>query len=147
MLFRRIDILNLSPREELINNIKDVFESEFSDILFSDFDVSRIIYDNHKFIKDDFLHSRKIKANSRPDLLVLMKIIYHVQNLEKYDLVNLKKIEDLTPLTLNKVKKDIRKIILNFIFRNPYNIKYIKQDNRTKFQRDTDFWKPSLNYF
>jgi len=81
-IFERNDILSISPREELINNIRGVFENEFPEISFSDFDISRIIYDNHKFIKDDFLHLRKIKANSRPDLLVLMKIIYHVQNLK-----------------------------------------------------------------
>jgi len=146
-LFKRNDILSFSPREELINDIRGVFENEFPDTNFSDFDVSSIIYDNHKFIKDDFLHSRKIKANSRPDLLVLMKIIYHVQNLEIIDLVNLKKIRVLTPLTLMKIKRDIRKIILNFIFRNPYSIKYIKQDNRTKFQRDSYFWKPEFELF
>jgi hypothetical protein len=139
--------LSFSPREELINNISGVFENEFPDIDFSDFDVSRIIYDNHKFLKDDFLHSRKIKANSRPDLLVLMKIIYHIQNLEINDLVNLKKLRVLTPLTIMRIKKDIRKIILSFIFRNPYSIKYIKQDNRTKFQRDTYFWKPEFELF
>jgi len=139
--------LSFSPREELINNISGVFENEFPDIDFSDFDVSRIIYNNHKFIKDDFLHSRKIKANSRPDLLVLMKIIYHIQNLEINDLVNLKKLRVLTPLTIMRIKKDIRKIILSFIFRNPYSIKYIKQDNRTKFQRDTYFWKPEFELF
>lgn len=139
--------MSFSPREELINNISGVFENEFPDIDFSDFDVSRIIYDNHKFLKDDFLHSRKIKANSRPDLLVLMKIIYHIQNLEINDLVNLKKLRVLTPLTIMRIKKDIRKIILSFIFRNPYSIKYIKQDNRTKFQRDTYFWKPEFELF
>ena len=139
--------MSFSPREELINNISGVFENEFPDIDFSDFDVSRIIYNNHKFIKDDFLHSRKIKANSRPDLLVLMKIIYHIQNLEINDLVNLKKLRVLTPLTIMRIKKDIRKIILSFIFRNPYSIKYIKQDNRTKFQRDTYFWKPEFELF
>ena len=139
--------MSFSPREELINNISGVFENEFPDIDFSDFDVSRIIYNNHKFIKDDFLHSRKIKGNSRPDLLVLMKIIYHIQNLEINDLVNLKKLRVLTPLTIMRIKKDIRKIILSFIFRNPYSIKYIKQDNRTKFQRDTYFWKPEFELF
>lgn len=139
--------MSFSPREELINNISGVFENEFPDIDFSDFDVSRIIYNNHKFIKDDFLHSRKIKGNSRPDLLVLMKIIYHIQNLEINDLVYLKKLRVLTPLTIMRIKKDIRKIILSFIFRNPYSIKYIKQDNRTKFQRDTYFWKPEFELF
>ena len=39
------------------------------------------------------------------------------------------------------------KTIINFIFRNPYSIKYIKQDNRTKFQRNTDFWKPEFELF
>ena len=110
--------MSVSPREQLINNIRGVFENEFPDIHFSDFDVSRIIYNNHKFIKDDFLHIRKIKTNSRPDLLVLMKIIYYVQNLEIHDLVNLKNNGVSTPLTLMKIKREIDVAICDFCENN-----------------------------
>ena len=66
----------LCPREELIDEIRTIFKSYFPNEKITDFDISRIIYDNEKFIKDDFLHARKIRANSRPDLLVLLKMIY-----------------------------------------------------------------------
>jgi len=72
----------ITSREELINKIRNCIEKELPVIKLSDFELSRIIYDNQKFIKDDFLHARKIRTNSRPDLLVLMKIIYNIQNLD-----------------------------------------------------------------
>lgn len=135
----------LTPREDLINNIKIFFKREIPNIHLTDFDLSRILYNNQKFIKDDFLHARKITGNSKPDLLVLLKIIYHVQNLTSDD----KKLEKLgvNPHKLNKIKQYIRKTVIDFIFSNPYNIKYIKQDDRTKLQQETNYWRPEFELF
>jgi len=138
------DVL-FTPREILLNNIKNIFKREFPNICLSDFDISRIIYDNQKFIKDDFLHARKVSGNLRPDLLVLMKTIYNIQSLTIYD-EKLKKMV-ITSQILNRIKKDVRKTVVDFIFSNPYDIMYVKQDNRTKFQKDTNFWRPEFELF
>ncbi|MFX0187126.1 MAG: hypothetical protein ACFE8A_05255 [Candidatus Hodarchaeota archaeon] len=143
----KIHVQKDSPREKLINNIRNVFEREFPDSQLSDFDISRIIYNDPKFIKDNFLHSRKIKRNSKPDLLVLMKIIYYIQSLSINDIAKFKKMKDNTTKILDNIKIDIRKIILDFIFDNPYSTKYIKQDNRTKHQRENNYWRPEFELF
>ncbi|KPK32393.1 MAG: hypothetical protein AMS24_04315 [Chlamydiae bacterium SM23_39] len=141
----RLEDVLYTPREILLNNIKDIFKKEFPNICLSDFDISMIIYNNQKFIKDDFLHARKVNGNLRPDLLVLMKIIYNIQSLTIDD-EKLKKMV-ITSQILNRIKRDVRNTVIDFIFSNPYDIKYIKEDNRVKFQKDTNFWRPEFELF
>jgi len=137
----------ITSREELINKIRNCIEKELPVIKLSDFELSRIIYDNQKFIKDDFLHARKIRTNSRPDLLVLMKIIYNIQNLDINNELKFKSLKGIASHTLDNIIRDIRRIVVDFIFSNSYHKKYIKQDTRTKYQKETEFWKPEFNLF
>ncbi len=132
-----VKILNdEDPRISLIDELRNTFRSViFSKI--SDYDLSRIIYEDPKFIKDNFLHNRKIKTKSRPDLLVLLKIIYFVRIKNTTDSFINK--FGLNQRELINLKKKITKIVIDFIFSNPYRTKYIKPDKRAKFLKLVNF--------
>ncbi|MHA1456758.1 MAG: hypothetical protein ACTSR5_12380 [Promethearchaeota archaeon] len=76
-----------------------------------------------------------------------MKIIYHIQRLEVCYLKSIINIENLFETVLKEIIVDVREEIINFIFENPYNIKYIKPDDRRKHQKDVNFWRPEFELF
>ncbi|HEC37301.1 hypothetical protein LCGC14_0474110 [marine sediment metagenome] len=135
-----------SIKRKFFDEIKNIIKHEFPNARVFDTDISRIFFNRPRALKDSHLKGnykfRKLEKST------LFSMIYKIRFLTKTTLA--KKVRDISSveqLTLNNLKEDIETYIIDFIFSNPYNEKYINDEHdigtiyfKPEFDLTFDIW-------
>ncbi|MFX1426156.1 MAG: hypothetical protein ACFFBE_06860 [Promethearchaeota archaeon] len=131
---------NKSIKRKFFDDIKDIIRKYFPNIRIFDTDISRIFFNRARALKDSHLKGdyefRKLEKST------LFNMLYKIRFLTKKSLTE--KIRDITGtehINLNNLKIDIENFIIDFIFSNPFDVKYIDDS----FDIGTSYFKPEFD--
>jgi hypothetical protein len=120
-------------------NLKMIFSNYFPDIRIFDTDISRIFFNRARALKDS--HLKGTYEFRKLELSTLFSIIYKSRSLSKKLVVNnVRDIKEIDKITLLKIKADIENYIIDFIFSNPFEEKYISEEHII----GTSYYKPEF---
>ena len=113
-----------SIRREFFDNIKGIIKKHFPNIRITDRDLSRLFFKRERALSD--AHLKGDHKYRRLELSTLFSFIYKMRFLTTDEFTNnIKDVWDIDKETLNKIKTEVETYIEDFIFANPYDIKYI----------------------
>lgn len=113
-----------SIRREFFNDIKEIIKKKFPRIRIFDRDISRLFFNRARALMDS--HLKGDHKFRRLELSTLFSFIYKIRFLTTEDLINkIRDIEWEDEIALQKVKTDVENFIEEFIFSNPFDVRYI----------------------
>ena len=131
---------NASIKRKFFDDIKTIITNYFPNIRIFDTDISRIFFSRPRALKDS--HLKGNYKNRMLTLSMLFSFIYRTRSLTKNVLINkIRDVKIVNDITLRKLKHDIKAFIENFIFSNPYPIKYINDT----YDIGALYFKPEYN--
>ena len=129
-----------SIRREFFNDIKEIIKKHFPGIRIFDRDISRLFFNRARALMDS--HLKGDHKYRRLELSTLFSFIYKIKFLTTEDLID--KVRDIEwddEIALQKVKTDVKNFIEQFIFANPFDVKYIGD----KYNSGTSHLKPEYD--
>jgi len=123
-----------SIKREFFNNIKEIIKLYFPNARIFDADISRLFFIRARALKDSHLKG-DLKFRML-ELSTLFSFIFKIRTLTKEQFINnIRDIDNAKSEKLQQIKKDIEIFIEEFIFANPFDVKYIndKRDTGTRF--------------
>lgn len=113
-----------SIKQEFFNNVKEIFKLHFPNIRIFDTDISRLLFERARTLKDS--HLKGDFKYRRLDLSNLFSFIYRMRILTTADLIaKIRDIESVDAVNLMNIRIEIENFIKEFIFANPFETKYI----------------------
>jgi len=129
-----------SIRREFFNDLKEIIKKHFPNIRITDRDLSRLFFKRERALSD--AHLKGDHKYRRLELSTLFSFIYKMRFLTTDEFTNsIKDVWDIDKETLNKINTEFETYIEEFIFTNPFDIKYIGD----KFKSGTRHLKPEYN--
>lgn len=133
-------IINTSIKRQFFDSIKKIIKNYFPSVRIFDTDLSRIFFNRARSLKDSHLKGdyefRKLEKST------LFNMIYKTRFLSKQSLVTkIRDIKNVKQFDLNNLKIDIENYIIDFIFSNPFDEKYINDS----FNIGTSYFKPEFD--
>ena len=114
----------ISIKREFFNSIKEIFKSFFPKDRIFDTDISRLFFKRARTLKDS--HLKGDYKYRRLDLSTLFSFIYKMRMLTPANLIaKIRDIETIEERILQSIKVEVENFIKEFIFANPFDIKYI----------------------
>ncbi|MFX0165471.1 MAG: hypothetical protein ACFE9V_09145 [Candidatus Hodarchaeota archaeon] len=137
---------NRSIKRKFFDDIKEIIKNYFPKIRIFDTDLSRIFFNRARALKDS--HLKGDYEFRRLEKSILFNMIYKTRFLTKQILEeNVRDIKDKNHYDLNNLKKEIEKFIIDFIFSNPFDVKYIDDSSdigskyfRPEFDLTLEIW-------
>lgn len=123
-----------SIKREFFNNIKEIIKLYFPNARIFDTDISRLFFIRARALKDS--HLKGDFKFRMLELSTLFSFIFKIRILTKEQFINkIRDIDSAKSEKLQQIKKDIEIFIEEFIFANPFDVKYIndKRDTGTRF--------------
>jgi len=113
-----------SIRREFFNDLKEIFKKHFPNIRITDRDLSRLFFKRERALSD--AHLKGDHKYRRLELSTLFSFIYKMRFLTTDEFTNsIKDVWDIDKETLNKINTEFETYIEEFIFANPFDVKYI----------------------
>jgi len=129
-----------SIKREFFNNIKEIIKLYFPNARIFDTDISRLFFIRARALKDS--HLKGDFKFRMLELSTLFSFIFKIRFLTKEQFINkIRDIEFVDEIILQNIKTDIENFIEEFIFANPFDIKYIGD----KFNSGTKHLKPEYD--
>ena len=129
-----------SIKREFFNNLKEIIKLYFPNARIFDADISRLFFIRARALKDSHLKG-DLKFRML-ELSTLFSFIFKIRILTKEQFINnIRDIELVDEIILQNIKTDIENFIEEFIFANPFDVKYIGD----KFNSGTKHLKPEYN--
>ena len=129
-----------SIKREFFNNIKEIIKLYFPNARIFDTDISRLFFIRARALKDS--HLKGDFKFRMLELSTLFSFIFKIRILPKEQFINkIRDIDSAKSEKLQQIKKDIEVFIEEFIFANPFDVKYISDKHDT----GTRFFKPEYD--
>ncbi|GAI82683.1 unnamed protein product, partial [marine sediment metagenome] len=129
-----------SIRREFFNALKEIIKKHFPNIRITYRDLSRLFFKRERALSD--AHLKGDHKYRRLELSTLFSFIYKMRFLTTDEFTNnIKDVWDIDKETLNKIKTEFEIFIEEFIFANPFDVKYIGD----KYNSGTRHLKPEYN--
>ena len=113
-----------SIKRGFFDNIKEIIKIHLPNIRVFDTDLSRLFFRRARTLKDS--HLKGDYKHRRLDLSTLFRFIYKMRFLSTEEFAEkITDIESIDKKTLKKITFEVETFIEEFIFANPYDIKYI----------------------
>lgn len=131
---------NRSIKRKFFDDIKEIIKSYFPNIRIFDTDLSRIFFNRARALKDS--HLKGDYGFRRLEKSILFSMIYKIRFLTKQSLINnVRDIKKIKQLDVDSLKLSIENFIIDFIFSNPFDVKYIDDS----FNIGTSHFKPEFD--
>ena len=119
-----------SIKREFFNNIKEIFKNYFPNARIFDTDISRLFFRRARTLKDS--HLKGTYKYRKLELSTLFSFIYKIRTVTTEEFsIKITDIININENSLQKIRTEVGNFIEEFIFTNPFDVKYISDSHNT----------------